>query len=159
MCCSLDQIPGRLVINSVGVEKNKMHLRGTIDHSPNSLADRLLLIFQRLELFEKIAEIADESFHLFGSLLQSIASAAIYQTCRNLHHAAHDIEHVLHSFCFLGDLSRIFTGRYLEYSEDKKNHELKLNVLRLQRASATRSHTFWHPFIFWLIYKLLSRNV
>lgn len=123
MCCPLDQIKGRLVL-AVAFDKNEknqkiLHLKGIYDHTPKTLGERISRFFQRLELLEKIAEIADESFHLFGSLLQRYTNLMVYQRLRSLHHAAHDVEHTLHAFCFLGDLSRLFTGQFIVY-EGKK---------------------------------------
>lgn len=126
MCCPLNHVNGKLVIQAIAFEETEepkekiCHLQGIYDHTPLTLADRVFRFFQRLELIEKIAEIADESFHLFGKILQRFTSVLVYQTLRNLHHASHDIEHVLHSFCFLGDLSRLITGKFFEYHDKER---------------------------------------
>lgn len=86
----------------------------TIDRTPENFAAWLHRGFQNLELLEKICEIADETFHLFREILQYFATAALYQTFRDLHHGAHIWEHALHSFCFLGDLSRIYTNKFFD---------------------------------------------
>ncbi len=119
MCCPVDHIGGKLIIQEVIVEKDKegkriCYVHGVYNRKPANLADRAFRFFQRLELIEKIAEIADEVFHLFGSLLQRTTSVLVYQSLCNLHHAAHDIEHHLHSFCFLGDLVCFITGRFFK---------------------------------------------
>lgn len=120
MCCPLDQVHGRLVVQSVGEgEGNDLHLRGVYERTPLTWADWVFRIFQRLELAEKFAEIFDESFHLSGSILQSTTSPVLYQTFSNLHHAAHEIEHLLHAVCFIGDLSRVVTGRFFHDEEGK----------------------------------------
>lgn len=148
MCCDLGQISARLVVDSVkvgkeGSDKKKFSITATVDRAPATWGDWALRNFQRLELLEKIAEIADESFHLFGSLLKEFSSAVIFQTFRNLHHAAHDIEHFLHSICFLGDISRIATGNFFEYVENKETHKKEISyLLTAARVAHTVSHFF-----------------
>jgi hypothetical protein len=126
MCCPLDQRIGKFSVNEASIKDeggvNICHVIGIYDRTPSTLADRISIFFQRLELLEKIAEIADESFHAFGFVLHR-SSVVIYHTLRNLHHGAHDIEHVLHSFCFIGDLSRLLVGRFFEY-RDKERTQL-----------------------------------
>lgn len=144
MCCPLDQIRGNLVIQNVTLQdsctgqEKILQVKGFVDHTPPALADRIFRYFQRLELVEKIAEIADESFHLFGSALQRVSSVAAYQAFRNLHNGAHDIEHLLHAVCFLGDISRLLTGRFLEYRDAERT---KLDFLRsIARVSHAAAH-------------------
>jgi hypothetical protein len=131
MCCPLDNLDGRLTITPASFEQKKerseIKLEAIYDRTPTTLADRIFRLFQRVELLEKIAEIADESFHLFGTLLQKYTTVTVYQTLRNLHHAAHDIEHLLHTFCFLGDLSRLMTGKFFQYQDIERK---QLNYLR-----------------------------
>jgi hypothetical protein len=109
---------GKLVIKA-SINKNMVSVTGTYDCTPKSWADRISRYFQRLELIEKVAEIGDESFHLLGSFLQRHTNSAVYQTLRNLHHGAHDIEHVIHAFCFLGDAVRFFSKKFFLDREGK----------------------------------------
>ncbi len=131
MCCPLDNVNGRLIIQAVALERKKhnniYYVRGIYNRTPETLADRAHRFFQRLELIEKIAEIADELFHLFGPSLQRCTTVLVYQKLRNLHHAAHDIEHVLHTCCFLGDLTRLATGKFFEYEDEERT---KLDYVR-----------------------------
>jgi hypothetical protein len=120
--------------------KNMLHIKGAYDHTPPTFADRMFRRFQRLEMAEKVAEIADESFHLLGSTLQRFAPDSIYQTARMVHHAAHDVEHLLHAVCFFGDLSRVLTGKFLEY-RDGHRHEID-RFRTLARVCHTASHFF-----------------
>ena len=101
-------------------ESQIMKVRARYDRTPKTRGEQLLVYLQRLELLEKIAEIVDESFHLFNTLLQRYASIPVYQTLRNLHHGAHDFEHVLHAFCFIGDASRIHMGKFFHDHEGKR---------------------------------------
>lgn len=146
MCCSLDQLSGRLIVQMVGFEKNEeneekiLHLRGIYDRSPKTWADRFSRFFPRLELLEKISEVVDEFFHLCGPLFQQYTNLMVYQTLRHLHHAAHDVEHVLHSFCFLGDLTRILTGKFFEY------HDQERTQLDYVRSLARICHAVAHFF-------------
>jgi hypothetical protein len=142
MCCPLDNVKGNLSITNVVIEKEGQKktyvVHGIYDRTPPTLADRVFRFFQRLELIEKIAEIADESFHLFGTLLQRYTGVLVYQTLRNLHHAAHDVEHVLHTFCFLGDVARLMTGKFFEY------HDKELKQFDYTRSAARVCHAISH---------------
>lgn len=125
MCCPLDQVNGRLFIQALDFEEERdnekiCHIRGIYDRTPATLADRVFRFFQHIELIEKIAEIGDELFHLLGTVFQRYTSVLVYQTLRNLHHAAHDVEHVLHTFCFLGDLTRLMTNQFFEYHDEER---------------------------------------
>lgn len=127
MCYDLSTDLGNLEIRSIKQESNNTyHLNGIYNRTPKTLAARIERFFRRLELLEKIAEIVGESLELFRTALQKMP---------DLHHAAHEIEHVLHPFCFLGDLSHLISGRFLVY--DKK----KLDYLR---SVARVSHAFSH---------------
>jgi hypothetical protein len=144
MCCPLDQLSGKFIVQAVAFEKCEedqddiMHLKGIYDRSPNSFAERISRYFQRIELLEKIAEIADESFHLFHNVFQRYTNLMVYQTLRNLHHGAHDIEHVLHSFCFIGDAVRLFSGSFF-----KDQQGVQLGYLRsLSRICHAVAHCF-----------------
>jgi hypothetical protein len=124
MCCPLHHLPSNFVLTEVLPDHSiptNYRFHGFIDFSPKTIKNRLLLTFQRLEFTEKIAEIADETFHLFGFLLKKHTNPLVYETFHNLHHGAHEIEHFLHSFCFLGDLSRLVTGKFLEYTNSHRN--------------------------------------
>ncbi len=149
MCCFLDQVNGRFVPQAIAFkefgEEKKYYIKGVIDHTPTTLTRRVSRFFQRLELLEKIAEIVDESFHLLGSVFHSYTSLTVYQTLHNLHHNAHDIEHFLHSFCFLGDLFRVTSallgyGNFFEY---KDSEHKQLDYLR---SAARVCHTVSHFF-------------
>lgn len=142
MCCHLDQVNGKLLIKAIAFENHHesgetiCHIKGVFER-PATFGDRVSRFFQRLELLEKIAEIADESFHLLDPLFQHYTNVMVYQTLRNLHHGAHDIEHVLHSFCFLGDISRLFTGNFWEYyDEAQKKPDYLRNLARVCHAVA-----------------------
>ncbi len=143
MCCPLDQTKGKFIPQAVAFEEvgeeKVVYVRGVIDHTPLTFADRITLFFQRLELMEKIAEIADESFHLLESFLQKYTTVQVYQTLRNLHHGAHDIEHVLHAFCVLGDVHRLITGKFFVYKDEGWT---KIDYLLV--ISARISHFFSH---------------
>lgn len=143
MCCPLNHANGKLLIQDIAIEEGKnnhkiYHVHGIYDRAPATLADRLSRFFQNLELLEKIAEIADELFHLFGTILQKNTTAPLYLTLRNLHHAAHHVEHVLHSFCFLGDLVRIASGKFVEYQEQENK---QIDYLR---TASRVCHAFSH---------------
>ena len=129
MCCLIHQNPGKLDIQPIDykTEENKyiVKVKGVIDRTPTT-EKVILRCFQRIELVEKIAEIADESFHLFGSLLQNYTPIMIYQTCCNLHHAAHNIEHLLHSFCSFGDLTVLLSGKFSKNEKGEDLHYLLL---------------------------------
>lgn len=144
MCCPLDQANGKFIVHAVAFERSEddqddiMHLRGAYDRTPHSMGERICRYFQRIELLEKIAEIADETFHLFDTIFERYSSLIVYQTLRNFHHGAHDIEHVLHSFCFLGDVARLFSGTFFKDQQGKR-----LNYLRsLSRICHAVAHCF-----------------
>lgn len=142
MCCPLDQVHGRANIQDIEFDPttNSVKLRGTLDRSPLTVSDHVFRFFQRLELTEKIAEIADESFHLVGSLLKEVTSVKVFQTLRGLHDAAHDIEHTLHAVCFLGDLSRLCTGRFF--------HDHHKKFIGYDYSAARVCHAVSHLFAF-----------
>lgn len=146
MCCSLDQINGKLIIQTIAIEKNDkskakaLCLKGIYDRSPKTLADRMTRFFQNLELLEKIAEIVDEFFHLFGSTFQRYTNLMVYQNLRHLHHAAHDIEHVIHNFCLAGDITSIFNRKFIMYHDHKCT---QIDYLRtISRVCHTTAHFF-----------------
>lgn len=125
MCCPFNSIQANLYVYSAKIEKDEnkqetLQIDLIYDKSPKTWADRISQFFQRIELCEKIAEIADECYHLFNSTFQTYTNAKIYQTLGNLHFAAHNLEHVLHSFCLLGDLSYFLSGNFWEYQDPKK---------------------------------------
>lgn len=142
MCCPLEQTQGVFIPQAIAPEQRGerkiYHIKGIIERTPRSLTERVLRIFQYLELIEKIAEVVDESFHLVGSFVQRYSTVLIYQATRQLHHAAHDIEHCLHATCFLGDLLRLMTGKYFE-SDDKEK-----KVFTYLRNAGRVSHTVAH---------------
>jgi hypothetical protein len=144
MCCPLNRVAGKLTIQAVALEEiddpkeTIYHLQGIYNRTPPSLSDRAFRFFQWVELIEKIAEIADESFHLLGTVLQRFTSILVYQTLNNVHHASHDIEHILHSFCFLGDLSSLIAGKFFVYDDEKQK---QFDYLR---SAARVCHTMSH---------------
>jgi hypothetical protein len=69
-------------------------------------ASKIQTIFQGIELLEKGAELADETFHLMNRVFKAYCSTPIFKLLSETHHAAHQLEHVFHSFCFLGDVYR-----------------------------------------------------
>lgn len=145
MCCHLDQVHGKFIFKGGAFEENEngekfYHVRGIYDRTPQTLADRISRWFLRLELLEKIAEIADECFHAFGFIFQRYTSAIVYQMLHNLHNGAHDIEHVLHSFCFLGDLARLLTGKFFEYQDEEHTQ------LAYWRSTSRVCHAVAHCF-------------
>lgn len=146
MCCSLEQSHGKLIIQSAALEKNRkdqektLHLKAIYDRTPQTLADRISRFFLRIELLEKIAEIADEFFHLFGSVFQRYTNLMVYQTLRHLHHASHDIEHVLHSFCLAGDITALLSRKFCKYHDPECQ---QIDYLRtLSRICHTTAHLF-----------------
>jgi hypothetical protein len=143
MCCQLDHVHGKLLLQTVHFEEDntenekKLHVSGFYDRTPKTLGDRFSRYFHNIELVEKIAEIVDESFHLFSSLLQHFTDSIVYQTVRDLHHAAHHIEHILHPFCFFGDIVRLLTGKFFENrNEEHRRLNLLRNVARVCHAVA-----------------------
>jgi hypothetical protein len=146
MCCPLDQINGRFIVQAIAWEEDQkskediLHLKGVYDSTPATFSDRISRYFQRLELAEKIAEIVDETFHLFQPIFQRYTNAQVYQTLRELHHGSHDIEHLLHSFCFLGDLNRMLSGHFFEYQDPDRT---QLDYLRsISRVCHAVAHLF-----------------
>jgi hypothetical protein len=129
MCCPLDKAPGVFKLQTI--EESSHHhpgkcshkhliIKGTLDHTPLTFADRATRFFQRLEMMEKVAEVVDETFHLFHPALRKYASLEIFQFLQNFHDGAHHIEHALHSFCFMGDVVRIANGKFIEKAPNQK---------------------------------------
>lgn len=146
MCCPLEQIPARFTVQSVAVQTDKpnkpkiIYVKGIVDRRPSDLLGRLLLYCNHMERLEKIAEIVDEFFHLFQNALEKHCSFKIYEYLEDLHHAAHHIEHTLHSFCFIGDILRIISGNFLIY---QNNHRKKIDLLRsMARICHATAHFF-----------------
>lgn len=144
MCCPFDKIPVNFTPTGLAIEGGKgekvCYVKGVIDRSPKTLGDRFVRFFQSLEWIEKIAEIADESFHLLGTFFQQYAPQQVYHSLQNLHHNAHDIEHLLHAACFFGDLSRLLTGKFLEYSDAERKQ------IHYLRSTARVCHAVSHFF-------------
>ena len=128
MCCPLDQAPSIVKVKTLTsdeVNKSKYQIAGKIDRTPKTKSDWLLRNFQRSELLEKIAEVADESFHLCASNLKVYAPVGIYKIFGDLHHNAHQIEHLLHSICFLGDVVSLAAGKFFDKIDPKDNLRYK----------------------------------
>lgn len=141
MCiCVSHQLPGKLALYAKHFEEKDgkyfVKVQGNIDRTPKTTGENIFRWFQRMELVEKIGEIADESFHLFGAFLQAYAPILIYRTAHNIHHAAHEIEHLLHSFCFFGDVTVLLSGNYFIDENGDQLHSLLL----LARITHTFSH-------------------
>lgn len=119
MSCCLDHNHPNLRVDEIAYDgaNKEFSVKGVVDRTPSDRITRFSRVLQWMDLIEKIAEIADESFHLFKKVLENHASVEIYNKLRNLHHAAHEIEHMLHAFCFLGDITRILSGKFLEYRD------------------------------------------
>lgn len=144
--CETNQIAGSLTVQSAKIihstdnKKSTLHLKAIYNPKPSSLTGRIAYFFQRVEFFEKISERIDECYHLFEPILRHITNKPVFKILTDLHHSAQHVEHALHAFCFFGDLSRLFTGRFLEYQE--YNHK-KIDVLRtLSRVCHLVSHFF-----------------
>ncbi len=113
MCCGLDSlnsIPNNFILQNASWNEDLSKGKGFIEAkgmcTPKPSA---ALYFQRIELCEKIAEIADEFFHLLGDIPERYLNAKSLEAFGDLHYSTHTIEHFLHSFCFLGDLNRLVT--------------------------------------------------
>ncbi|MBA3722874.1 MAG: hypothetical protein H0W88_10810 [Parachlamydiaceae bacterium] len=159
MCCPLDKTPIRFEASSysniaekhTGCTGNHSHdheekivIEGTLIYAPQNLSDRITRMFQRMELLEKIAEIVDETFHLLSKVLKAYTSIPVFEFLQNLHEGAHHIEHTLHSFCFIGDIARIFTGKFVEYqNKEATEDQRKVDYIRTAaRVLHTASHFF-----------------
>lgn len=152
-CCSLEQNDIHLRVQAVAIEAEpgrakKYHIRG-YTYTSNKFVDRVCRAFQWMEICEKIAEVVDEFFHLLGSLFQRYTSSTVYQTLSELHHAAHLIEHVIHSMCFLGDAFRLtlevyekITGKEISQNKFFEYHENK--QVDYANSLARISHSFNH---------------
>lgn len=136
MCCPLDHYQGRFSLTEGNCNVNSVKIKGEIHFSPQNFSGRCIQLFQRIELAEKIAEIVDESFHLFSSLLKIYTSSKVFEYLKEMHHAAHHLEHGLHSICFIGDVVRILSGRFIERNSHGKVEYLK--------TIARVLHTFSH---------------
>lgn len=142
MCCPSYSVQAKFTIDSIKLRESQdiYHVSGEIDRSPKTFGDRVVRFWGNVEWFEHVFEIADESFHLFGSLLQKYSSAMVYQKLNGLHHAAHHLEHFLHAFCLLGDVSRLVTGKFFEY------HDAAHTQLDYVRSAARVCHAVSHFF-------------
>lgn len=83
-----------------------------IEIGPKNVLEYGLQAAQRMELAEKVAELADELFHLFREPLRAIVSSDTYAYFDTIHEGAHAFEHLLHSFCFLNDFVHIANGSF-----------------------------------------------
>lgn len=135
MCCPLDQMQGKFISVDILKDENNITLSGKVDFTPQNFGGRCIRIFQRLELAEKIAEVVDEGYHLFGSFIKLYASTDVLDYIKGLHHAAHHIEHGLHAFCFIGDVVRVFSGKFIERDHDQVDYV---------RTAARVAHTISH---------------
>lgn len=146
MCCPLDPINGKLIVHSAHITQTNHHQHSTLqikaiyDPKPSTLAGRIAYFFQRVEFFEKIAELADEFYHLLQPVFHRFTNIAVYKMLSDLHSSAHQVEHFLHAFCFFGDLTRLFRGQFLEY---KDSEHKKIDLLgSLSRVCHTVAHFF-----------------
>ncbi len=110
------------------------YVRGTIN--PLSILS--------LERLEKLAELCDEIYHLFASIVIPYVNLSIKDMLFEIHHGIHHIEHLLHAFCFIGDIKRLIycirSGDFVEYVDEKRT---KINYLRLAaRVCYGVSHFF-----------------
>jgi len=119
-CCSLDpKITNySLKLDPISISQNfsssgqeEITVTGKIQHTYH-LGYKIQLTFQRIELLEKIAEVSDEIFHLLNKVFRQLCSHPIYNLLSDIHHAAHQLEHLFHSFCFIGDVCRFSNWVY-----------------------------------------------
>lgn len=132
MCCTLEHPHGTYI--------SKNPHKGYLDFTPKTYGAWFTRLFQRLELTEKIAELADESFHLFGTALKVYTNQEIYKFFHDMHHGAHQIETGLHAICFLGDVNRMCSGQFFEYKGKGKEH------IHYLKTAARIIHTISHFF-------------
>lgn len=142
MCCPLDKNEGTFYLNNGHLHDHTVHIKGTIDFTPQNFSLRVTRFFQRMELFEKTLELFDEGFHATAFLIKRFASARFYEFTNVLHTSAHEIEHFLHSISFYGDIARLSAGTFFEYHDSKKR---KIDLFRsLSRIFYAVSHFFSH---------------
>lgn len=128
MCCPFSSPSPRLEnIHVVKNHDNKIQFIGIINFSPKNFIETLLRFFQRLELAESYVEICDGAFDLFGKLFQTYVNQHVLNALHLWHESAHALEGLLHAACFFNDLTRIFSGRFVEYHNKQKT---RIDVIR-----------------------------
>jgi len=109
-------------------------------HHHHGIAAFFSVTFQCVECIEKIAEVADEAFHLLGAFIEQYTDAVVFQTLSSLHDITHEVEHVLHAFCLGGDITRLIGGRFIVYHHDNQHHH-RIDYLRtLARVCHLAAH-------------------
>ncbi len=143
MCCPFSVPKARVEnIQILQNNENKIHFIGYINSSPQSLIDSLLRFFRRLELAESYAEICDGTFDLFGKLFQNHVNQSVSESLHQLHESAHTIEEMLHAVCFFSDLTRIVSGKFIEYQDKKKSQiDYIRSIARILLASSNFTAT------------------
>lgn len=142
MCCISDgHHHGVFRLSSATpLRNNNVKITGYLDRRPKNFSERCAQFFQRVELAEKIGEVADEVFHLFRTLLKAYASKEIYEFFLNIHHGAHHLESCLHAVCFFGDANRLISWLLID---KRGNQEAKDPYLK---TAARVIHTISHFF-------------
>lgn len=142
MCCPLNQAQGRFIIDSDFTQDKGTYLlvKGKVNTAPQTWGHLATSYLQKLEIAEKIAEIADEGFHLLGSLIKPFVNLEVYTYLKDLHDGAHHLEKGLHAFCFIGDLIRIYTGKFIERDHGDHGH------VNYMTTAARLAHTVSHFF-------------
>lgn len=144
MCCPFSCAKARVenITATASSDNKSIKFIGYVNFSPQTVTEALLRFFQRLELAESYAEIGDGTFDLFGKLFQSYINQHILDTLHDLHKGAHNLEEMLHAICFFGDLTRIISGRFIEYHDRKKTQVDHIRTIaRLFLAGSNLSAT------------------
>jgi hypothetical protein len=92
-----------------------------VDTTAKTWKDSFSRGFTQMEITEKGLEIIDESFHLLSDLIKAYSTLEFYEFSKSIHDAAHTLEHVMHNFCFFGNLhSIVFAKDFISRDEKKE---------------------------------------
>lgn len=82
--------------------------------SPNGIGERATQVCQRIEILELVMELIDQIAHIIFEPMRTLASHRVFEYFDTVHHGAHSLEHLLHSFCVVGDIVMIVRGRFFQ---------------------------------------------
>ncbi len=87
-----------------------------LDYYNKTYIESISGMLSKIKITEKISEIVDLGTHLFYPILTNYLNMKTLNVVDKIHSGAHQLEHLLHSFCFLNDLVAIANKEYLVYS-------------------------------------------
>jgi len=120
-CVGIYNFKPRIKITSVEDAGNGHYdLNAVVHYQPQTWIEKWGHTFQSVIKAEKVAQVANELYHLFEGLLRTHAATGFFRYVNGIHEGAHNLQELLHSITFLSDVCAILSGRFVAYHKNRK---------------------------------------